>query len=91
MRNVGVRSSRRRQMLTVNVRMGDGRVESVFSAKTVISSRKLETSENVDRVECYDERNEPIMVAGMTTVEYGTVFVMNENGKTVATYHLPRQ
>lgn len=76
-------------MLTVNVRMGES--ESVFQAKTVIAARASARSENVERVECYDERNEAITVAGKVAIEFGVVFVMNDNGKTVATYFLAQQ
>ena len=76
-------------MLTVNVRRGE--TESVFSARLVIAVRADERSDNFVRVECYDERNEPIYVAGLTAIEFGVVFVMNDNGKTVATYFLPQQ
>jgi hypothetical protein len=76
-------------MLTVNVRMGE--TESVFPAKHVIAARANERSDNFVRVECYDERNEPISVAGKSAIEFGIVFVMNDNGKTVATYYLPQQ
>lgn len=75
-------------MLTVNVRMNES--ESLFTAKTVIAARR-KGSDNCDRVECYDERNEPIAVAGKDAIEFGIVFVMNEQGKTVATYYLPLQ
>ena len=76
-------------MLTVNVRMGES--ELVFQAKTVIAARASARSENVERVECYDERNEPITVAGNNAITVGIVFVMNDNGKTVATYFLTTQ
>jgi len=67
-----------------------GESESVFSAKHIIATRR-EGSDNVVRVECYDGRIEPITVAGKDAIEFGIVFVMNENGKTVATYYLPQQ
>ena len=73
-------------MLTVNVRMGE--TESVFQAKTVIADRK---ERNVCRVECYDEHNNAITVAGKEAIEFGMVFVMNDQGNTVATYYLPQQ
>jgi hypothetical protein len=76
-------------MLTVNVRMGE--TESVFSAKHVIATRKGERSDNYVRVECYDEKYDAITVAGNAAIESGIVFVMNDNGKTVATYFLPTQ
>lgn len=76
-------------MLTVNVRIGE--TESVFPARHVIATRRAERSENVIRVECYDERNEPITVAGNAAIESGIVFVMNDSGKTVATYYMPQQ
>jgi len=68
-----------------------GESESVFSAKHVIASRSGPRSENCARVECYDERNEPITVAGRDVIEFGVVYVMNDSGKTVATYYLPQQ
>jgi hypothetical protein len=74
-------------MLTVNVRMGE--TERVFSAKHVIASHKDERSENFVKVRCYDERNDAITVEGKDDIESGVVFVMNEAGKTVATYWLP--
>ena len=76
-------------MLTVNVRIAE--TESVFSAKHVIATRSNERSDNFARVECYDERHEPITVAGNAAIVTGIVFVMNEAGKTVATYFLPQQ
>ena len=76
-------------MLTVNVRMGES--ESVFPAKHVIATRANERSDNFARVECYDEHCEPITVAGKAAIESGIVFVMNDHGKTVATYYLPQQ
>lgn len=75
-------------MLTVNVRVGE--TESVFQAKSVVATRGSERSDNVIRVECFDERYEPIAVAGTAAIATGTVFVMNDNGKTVATYYLPQ-
>lgn len=76
-------------MLTVNVKMG--LTESVFPAKHVIATRASDRSDNTIRVECYDERCEPITVAGKREIEFGIVFVMNDNGRTVATYYLPQQ
>lgn len=77
-------------MLTVNARMGE--TESVFPARTVIAVRRnRENCNDIERVECYDEHNEPITVAGRSAIEFGIVFVMNDNGKTVATYYLPQQ
>ena len=73
-------------MLTVNVRMGE--TESVFPAGHVIATRR-EGSDNVSRVECYDEHHRPITVAGKDAIEFGVVFVMNDAGKTVATFYLP--
>lgn len=60
--------------------------ESVFQARHIILEPASPTLRK--RVDFYDEHYEPINVGGLNYVEYGTVFVMNDNGKTVANYWL---
>lgn len=71
-------------MLTVKVEGIHGD-ESVFQARHVIANSHLG---RVRRVECYDERYDLIQVMGQSAVLFGRVFVMNDNGKTVAAYTL---
>lgn len=73
-------------MLTVNVQIGTS--ESVFPALYVVAARRSMRSENYVHVECFDAQYKPIAVVGDNLIKYGTVFVMNDNGKTVATYYL---
>ena len=76
-------------MLTVLVKDIHGG-ESVFQAQHVVAYRK-EHSDNLIQVECYNEKAELVIVAGSACIQYGTVFVMNDNGKTVATYYLAQE
>jgi len=76
-------------MLTVLVKDIHGG-ESVFQAQHVIAYPK-ERSDNLSRVECYDEKYDRVCVAGDSCIQYGTVFVMNDHGKTVATYYMKQE
>ena len=71
-------------MMTVKVIDVQGN-ESVFQARHVVY--------DVQRtpracVECFDDRHEPIHVAGLPEISAGKVYVMNDAGKTVADYNL---
>lgn len=72
-------------MLTAKVVHPSGS-ESVFQARYVILEPASPTLRS--RLDFYDENYETIIVAGLGYVEYGNVFIMNDNGKTVAVYHL---
>lgn len=56
--------------------------ESVFQARRVTAGKLDQKSDNIKFVECVDEKN------GNETITHGIVYVMNDNGKTVATYYL---
>jgi hypothetical protein len=75
-------------MLTVRFQgiYGD---ESVFLAQHVIACRKDGNKDNnIQNVECFDEKFESIPVNGNKLITHGTIYVMNDNGKTVAVYYL---
>lgn len=72
-------------MLTIRAIHPSGS-ESIFQARHVIVEPS--TQQLRKRVDFYDEHYEAIVVAGLPYVEYGTVYVMNESAKTVATYEL---
>ena len=76
-------------MLTVKVNDVHGG-ESVFQARHIIACRKTK-SDNVRSLECFDERYEAIAVMGNDCITHGTVYVMNDNGKTVAVYYLAQE
>lgn len=72
-------------MLTVRVFHPSGS-ESLFQAAHVILEPR--SSKLRSRLDFYDDKFETINVAGLGYVESGKVFVMNDTGKTVATYDL---
>lgn len=74
-------------MLTVKVQDLHGG-ESVFQARHVVATRHHRRSDNIKHVECFDERYESIAILGNTLITHGMVYVMNDNGKTVAVYYL---
>jgi len=74
-------------MLTVKI-VDLGGNESVFHARHVVASRRMGPDGNVTGVECLDEHYEPIVIRGNRCVTHGRVYVMNDNGKTVANYYL---
>ena len=71
-------------MLTIRTIHPSGS-ESVFQARHIIVEPPGPARR---RVSFYDEAFEPVHVAGLPYVEYGTVYAMNESGRTVATYDL---
>lgn len=57
--------------------------EEVFSVKRVWVRREQIPEESTFNVEMQD--------GTQTTYQFGTFYVMNENGKTVAVYHFPQK
>lgn len=71
-------------MLTIRVNGIHGD-ESIFQAATVIrGSDARKTAPHGTQIEFYDAKNEP----AHGDVYFGNVYVMNENGKTVASYNM---
>lgn len=77
-------------MLTVKVEGIHGD-DSVFQARHIIAYRRTGRNGNVTSVECLDDRYEAIIIAGNRCITFGTVYVMNDNGKTVAVYYLAQE
>lgn len=72
-------------MLTVKIIHPSGS-ESVFQAQHIILEPESPTLRK--RLDFYDDKFETIVIGGLGFLEYGSVFVMNDLGKTVAVYHL---
>lgn len=61
--------------------------ESVFQAAHVIYGTDEKTGDH--QIECYDADHERLHVGpGTPAIHYGKVYVMNDQGRTVAVYDL---